>query len=87
MRRIKSLRHALIMLSLLTGIVTLSPTPASAFVCARGLYRAGCVGPWGGVAVRRGFYGPRAVAVRRGFYGPRAVGFRGGFYRGGFRRW
>jgi hypothetical protein len=27
---------------------------ANAHVCARGVYRAGCVGPRGGVVVRRG---------------------------------
>jgi hypothetical protein len=43
------------------------PTEASAVVCARGVVRAGCVGPAGAVAVRRPV--PRAVVVapaRRG---------------------
>jgi hypothetical protein len=35
---------------------------ANAFVCARGVYRAGCVGPRGGFVVRRG---PRCI-WRRG---------------------
>jgi hypothetical protein len=82
MRRSTALRRTLVSLGLLTGLFTLLPSPASALVCARGFYRAGCVGPWGGVAVRRGFYGPRAAFVRRGYYGPRAV-----VYRRGFRRW
>jgi hypothetical protein len=29
---------------------------ANAFVCARGVYRAGCVGPRGGVVAHRGYY-------------------------------
>jgi hypothetical protein len=45
---------------------------ANAFVCARGIYRAGCVGPRGAVGVRRGFYGGGAVVVRRPYgYGAR----------------
>ncbi|MGE7415278.1 hypothetical protein [Methylobacterium tarhaniae] len=69
--------------SLTAGIVTLAPSPAEAVVCARGVYRAGCVGPRGAVGVRRGYYGPRrAVVVRRGYYGPRGV-----VVRRGYRRW
>ncbi|KAA0115667.1 hypothetical protein CIW48_28235 [Methylobacterium sp. P1-11] len=75
------MRYVLVVFSLLAGLVTFAPTEANAVVCARGLYRAGCVGPRGAVGVRRGFYGPRAVGVRRGFYGPRAVGVRR------YRRW
>ena len=59
------MKHALIILSLLGGFIALSATEASAVVCGRGLYRAGCVGPRGAVSVRRGFYGPRRVVVRR----------------------
>ena len=33
-----------------------SAPDANAFVCARGVYRAGCVGPRGGVVVRRPVY-------------------------------
>jgi protein-S-isoprenylcysteine O-methyltransferase Ste14 len=32
--------------------------PANAVVCARGVYRAGCVGPHGGVVVRHPYYHP-----------------------------
>ena len=32
--------------------------PANAVVCARGVYRAGCVGPYGGAVVRRPYYHP-----------------------------
>ena len=38
-----------------TGL-TLPTTDANAVVCARGFYRAGCVGPGGAVGVRRGYY-------------------------------
>ena len=38
-----------------TGL-TLPTTDANAVVCARGFYRAGCVGPHGAVGVRRGYY-------------------------------
>jgi hypothetical protein len=46
---------------------------ADAIVCARGVYRAGCVGPNGAVGVHRGYGG-----VYRGGYG--------GVYRGGVYR-
>jgi hypothetical protein len=62
---------------LLVGSVPLIvASEAEAVVCARGFYRAGCIGPRGGVVVRRGLYPRRAVVVRRGFYGPRV-----------YRRW
>ena len=60
-----------------TGL-TLPTTDANAFVCARGVYRAGCVGPGGAVGVRRGYYHGGAV-VHRGYY------HRGVVVRG--RRW
>jgi hypothetical protein len=60
-----------------TGL-TLPTTDANAFVCARGVYRAGCVGPGGAVGVRRGFY-HGGVVVHRGYYN------RGVVVRG--RRW
>ena len=76
------MRYVLVVLGLLAGLLAFAPTEANAFVCARGVFRAGCVGPNGAVGVRRGFFGPRAVVgVRRGFYGPRAVAY------GRFRRW
>lgn len=59
------MRYALLMLGLLAGLVTFVPIEANAVVCARGVYRAGCVGPHGAVGVRRGVYGRRAVAVGR----------------------
>ncbi len=60
-----------------TGL-TLPTTDANAIVCARGVYRAGCVGPGGAVGVRRGFY-RGGVVVHRGYY------HRGVVVRG--RRW
>ncbi|WP_424362558.1 hypothetical protein [Methylocystis parvus] len=33
--------------------MTIEPQEANAVVCARGVYRAGCVGPNGAVGVRR----------------------------------
>jgi hypothetical protein len=73
------MKRALLILSLFGGFVALSATEASAIVCARGVYRAGCVGPYGAVGVRRAVYPYRAVGVRRAVY-PRRVLVRG-------RRW
>jgi len=40
--------------------------PANAVVCARGVYRAGCVGPHGGAVVRRPYaYHPYYHPYRR----------------------
>ena len=77
------MKYALIVLSVIGGFFALGTTEASAVVCARGVYRAGCAGPNGAVGVRRGYYGPTgSVAVRRGYYGPVV---RRGYYgpRGG----
>ena len=52
----------------MTG-VTPSRSEASAVVCARGPYRAGCAGPHGAVGVRRGYYGYGGAAVVRRPYG------------------
>lgn len=43
------------------------PSTASAVVCAKGVYRAGCVGPNGAVVARRGYVAPHShgVACRR----------------------
>jgi len=35
------------------GTMTIQTTEANAVVCARGVYRAGCVGPRGAAVVRR----------------------------------
>jgi len=51
----------------LTGLTALT-SDANAVVCARGVYRAGCVGPHGAVGVRRApvVVAPRAVVAPRG---------------------
>jgi hypothetical protein len=50
----------------------ITPTPAEAVVCARGVYRAGCAGargavvaPRGGYAYTRAYVAPRARVYRR----------------------
>jgi hypothetical protein len=68
------MKHLMISLLLAGGFVALSTMDASAVVCARGVYRAGCVGARGAVvvgapAVRRAVVAPRrAVVVRRRVY-------------------
>ena len=42
--------------ALLGSFFAFSATEASAVVCARGVYRAGCAGPRGAVVGRRGYY-------------------------------
>jgi hypothetical protein len=68
------MKHLIISVLLAGSFMALSTIESSAAVCARGLYRAGCVGPYGGAVVRRpgmhrGFVGPRrGVVVRRRVY-------------------
>jgi hypothetical protein len=68
------MKHLIIAVFLLGSFVALSATEASAVVCARGVYRAGCVGAGGAVAVARrpvaraAVVAPRRVAVRRRVY-------------------
>ena len=45
--------------------MTYEPSDANAVVCARGIYRAGCVGARGGVVVRRPYYRRRGVVIVR----------------------
>jgi hypothetical protein len=67
------MKHMIISLSLLAGFTALSTMEASAVVCARGVYRAGCVAGGGAavvrapVAVRHAVVAPRrgAVVIRR----------------------
>jgi hypothetical protein len=59
------MKQVIISLFLLAGVVALSTTEASAFVCARGVYRAGCVGAGGGAVVVRHPYAGRGVYVGR----------------------
>jgi hypothetical protein len=56
---------------LVMGSMIASVEEAGAMVCARGVYRAGCVGPHGAAVVHRGYYGG---GVHRAVY-------RGGVHR------
>jgi hypothetical protein len=51
--------------SLAVFVMLTSITDASAVVCARGAYRAGCVGPRGAVVAHRGPYGHIYMRGRR----------------------
>jgi hypothetical protein len=53
---------AALTLTALAGIMTIGPTDANAAVCARGVARAGCVGPHGAAVVGAG----GAAVVRPG---------------------
>jgi hypothetical protein len=60
--------QALVLLGLIGVSLVANVDKANAAVCARGVYRAGCVGPHGAVGVRR----PVAAPVYRGrYYGVR----------------
>jgi hypothetical protein len=55
--------RALVLAAAMLGLGALAvPTEANAVVCARGVVRAGCVGPNGAAVARRPV--PRAVVVR-----------------------
>jgi hypothetical protein len=69
------MKRMIIYLLLLGGFTALSTMEASAFVCARGVYRAGCVGAGGGAVVRGPVYG--AAVVRGPVYGRVGVARRG----------
>jgi hypothetical protein len=63
------MKHLIISLFLLGGLTALSTMEASALVCARGVYRAGCVGAGGGaVVVRHPYVARRGVYVGRRIY-------------------
>jgi hypothetical protein len=67
------MKHLIIPLLLIGGFVALTTTEANAVVCARGVYRAGCVSAGGAAVVARPVVrrpvvvAPR-VAVRRRVY-------------------
>jgi hypothetical protein len=67
------MKHLIIPLLAIGSFVALTTTEASAVVCARGVYRAGCVGVGGAAVVARPVargavvVAPR-VAVRRRVY-------------------
>jgi hypothetical protein len=67
MIKMKSLMQAGLALGLFFGTMAATMEDANAVVCARGVYRAGCVGPRGAVGVRRGpvVVRRRPVVVRR----------------------
>ena len=72
-------RTILVVATLLSGIFSM-PDQAGATTCARGVYRAGCVGPNGAAVVRK----PPAVSGRPGYYGARPpVACASGPYRAG----
>jgi hypothetical protein len=63
------MKHLIIPLLLVGSFVALTTTEASAVVCARGVYRAGCVGAGGAAVVAR----PVVVAPRAVVVAPRPV--------------
>ena len=63
----KMITYAMLALGLMAAL----PVEANAVVCARGVYRAGCVGPNGAVGVHRG-YG-YTMAARQWFGPPMAI--------------
>lgn len=50
------MKNAIVAMLVLGGFMLLSTIDAGAYVCARGVYRAGCVGPRGAVVVRHPYY-------------------------------
>jgi hypothetical protein len=79
----QDMKYMIVVLGLIAGFVVVSTVEASAVVCARGAYRAGCVAPRGAVGyrsaavVRRGAVGYRsATVVRRGTAVRRGVAVR-----------
>ena len=73
------MKYSIILPLLAVSVIAMSTMEASALVCARGVYRAGCVGPHGAVVVGRPIVHvhpvrravvvvPRAVVVRPRVY-------------------
>ena len=67
------MKKLIVSLSLAAGFMALSTMESSAIVCARGVYRAGCVAAGGAVAVgrpvaRAAVIAPRRAVVRRRVY-------------------
>jgi hypothetical protein len=60
------MKHLIIPLLLVCGFVAVMTTEANAVVCARGVYRAGCVGAGGAVVVGRPVVRGAVVAPRVG---------------------
>ena len=59
------MKRVIITLILLGGFTALCTMDASAAVCARGVYRAGCVGVRGAAVVHRPVAARHAVVIRR----------------------
>jgi hypothetical protein len=65
------MRKLIVPLLVAGGFIALTTMQANALVCARGVYRAGCVGAGGAVVVahpRAVVVAPRGVVVRRRVY-------------------
>jgi hypothetical protein len=60
------MKHVIISALLLGGFITLSTMEAGAVVCARGVYRAGCVAGGGAAVVRTPAVVRRPVGAARG---------------------
>lgn len=58
-------KSLILALATVAGLTLCMPEPANAVVCARGVWKAGCVGPRGGVVVRRHPFHRRVVVHRR----------------------
>ena len=59
------MKHLIIPLMLIGGFVALTTAEANAVVCARGVYRAGCVGAGGAAVVARPVVRPVVHPVAR----------------------
>ena len=59
-----TMKSVIISVLLLGGFIVLGTVEASAYVCARGVYRAGCAGGPGGAVVVRHPYHPYARVYR-----------------------
>ena len=66
------MKHLIIPLVLVGGFIAIATTEANAVVCARGVYRAGCVGARGAVVVRH----PYRPVYRRGVVVAPRYGYR-----------
>ena len=62
------MKYLTVFLLLAGGFVALSTIDAGAVVCARGVYRAGCVGPRGAVVVGAARVRHAVVVAPRGPY-------------------
>jgi hypothetical protein len=73
-----SKRHHLLAATAALSLLALLPVDSWAVACAAGVYRAGCVGPNGAVAVRKPpVYHPAPVTCARGVYRAGCVGPNG----------